>query len=245
MRAICAELICVCFLAFPALAQNITASLTGKVTDVTGAGIPGTQAELLSQTKSDRRFRTSADSVGMYHFTGLPTDEYILRLELPGFNPLTVKSVHVLESEEKSLPALQLELGSIGGGSEHASLEYVRILPSSDGIGDLGGSIRIDRGSMFPKTPPITGVDVTLMCSTGQICGATRTNADGEFMFKTLPPGKFSVRVNRTGFYQMNMPGYMVREGLESVYWSIYMEPCARGNCDPRRRPTKRLPRCA
>ena len=58
-------------------------------------------------------------------------------------------------------------------------------------------------------------------------------------MFETLPPGNLSVRVNRIGFYPLNEPGYTIEEGLESVYWSIYIERCPLGNCDPRLRPEK------
>ena len=85
MRAICSGLIGVWLVTLPSVAQDGTAGLTGKVKDITGAGVSGTQAELLSETVFDRRFRTSADSTGAYHFSGLPTDEYTLKLLSPGF----------------------------------------------------------------------------------------------------------------------------------------------------------------
>jgi len=239
MRAICSVLIGVCLLTLPSVAQDATAGLAGKVRDITGAGVSGTQAELLSETVPDRRFRTAADSSGVYHFSGLPTDEYTLKLFRPGFKSLTVKSIHILESEQKSLPTLQLEVGSFADCGGHAVLDYIRFLPSGDHFGNLGGSIRIDQGPMVGKSPPVAGADVTLMCSTGKVCGATKTNSDGEFMFKALPPGNLAVRVNRTGFYPLNEPGYTIEEGLESVYWSIYLERCPLGNCDPMLRPKK------
>jgi Carboxypeptidase regulatory-like domain len=239
MRAICSGLIGVCLLTLPSVAQVGTAGLTGKVKDITGAGVSGTQAELLSETVSDRRFRTSADSTGVYHFSGLPTDAYTLKLLSPGFKSLTVKAIHILESEQKSVPTLQLQVGSVADCGGHAVLDYIRFLPSGDHFGHLVGSIRIEQAPFAVKSPPIAGADVTLICGTGKVCGATKTNADGVFMFRTLPPGNLSVRVNRPGFYPLIEPGYAIEEGLESVYWSIYIERCPLGSCDPRLRPKK------
>ena len=60
--------------------------------------------------------------MGVYHFSGLPTDEYTLKLFSPGFKSLTVKSIHILESEQKSIPTLQLEVGSMADCGGHACL---------------------------------------------------------------------------------------------------------------------------
>jgi hypothetical protein len=61
---------------------------------------------------------------------------------------------------------------------------------------------------------------------------------------KSLPPGNVSVHVNRSGFYPLIKPGYMIDEGLESIYWSIPIERCPFGNCDPRLRPKRPSPVC-
>jgi hypothetical protein len=243
MRALCSLLIGVYVLTLPSVAQDGTASLTGKVKDITGAGVSGTQAELRSETASDRRFRTAADSTGVYHFSGLLSDEYTLNLSSRGFKSLTVKSIHISEDEQKSLPTLQLEVGSVGDCGVHAALDYIRLLPPGDHMGNLRGSVRIDKGPMSGKSPPIAGADVTLMCTTGKVC-TTKTDSNGEFMFKALPLGNLTVRVTRTGFYPLTMPGYAIQEGLESIYWSISLERCPLGNCDPRLRPRRPPARC-
>jgi Carboxypeptidase regulatory-like domain len=227
----------------PAVAQLGGAGLTGRVKDITGGGVSGAQAELRSETVSGRSFRTSADASGLYNFSGLPKDEYTLKLVSSGFKSLTVKSIRVLENEQKSLPALQLEVGLMADCGGHAVLDYIRFLPSENHLGNLSGRIRVDQGPVV-ESPPVVGADVTLMCSTGRVCGATKTDSDGAFMFKALPPGSLSVRVNRTGFYLLNEPGYTIEEGLESVYGPIYIERCPLGNCDPRLRPKKPLATC-
>jgi hypothetical protein len=243
MRAISSGLIGMCFLTLPSVAQVGSASLTGDVKDITGAEVSNAQVELRSETVSDRTFQTSTDSTGKYHFSGLPKDEYALKLVRPGFKWLTVKSIHVLESEQKLLPTLQLQLGSMADCGGHAVLDYVRLQPTEDHVGNLVGSIRIEQSPFVEKSPPITGADVTLICRSG-VCGSTKTDADGVFMFKTQPAGNLSLRVNRTGFYPLVEPGYMIEEGLESVYLSIYLERCPRGNCDPTSRPKRPLAIC-
>jgi hypothetical protein len=236
-------LIGVCLLTLPCSAQDGTARLTGKVRDSTGVAVPGTLAELRSESAPETVYRTVADSAGVYHFSMLPTGEYTLKLSIAAFEPLTVKSIHILEGEQKLVPALQLEVVSVGCGGR-AVPDYIRLLPSGNHIGNLAGSVKLDKGPMMGKSPPIAGADVTLLCSTGKICGASKTDSKGEFRFKALPTGNVSVRVNRAGFYPLNKPGYKIEDGIESVYSSVYIERCPFGNCDPRLLPKRPLVRC-
>jgi hypothetical protein len=239
MRVLCFGLVVVFFLRLPSIAQDGFAALNGKVTDDTGVGVPGTEVEISSDAESTRKFRTSTDSTGVYHLSGVPADEYTLHLFSPGFASLTVKSIHILRSEQRLLPTLRLHVASVGDCSDHAVLQYLRLLPSDVHFGNLGGSIKLDQGPMAGNGPPMAGANVTLVCSTGKTCGATKTNANGEFVFKNLPPGNLSVRARSKGFYPLSKPGYEIEEGLESVYWSIYLEQCPLGNCDPTVRPKK------
>ena len=243
MRALCSVLIGVCLLTLPCLAQDGTARLTGKVTDITGAAVSGTLVELRSESAPERGYRTAAASTGGYDFSGLTRGDYTLKLFKPGFKTLTAKSIHILDDEQKSLPTLQIEVVSFGCG-DHAMLDYIRFVPLGDHIGNLGGSVRLDKGPMVGKSPPIAGADVTLICGTGKVCGETKTDSNGEFMFKARPPGDVSLRVNRVGFYPLNKSGYKIVEGLESIYWSIPIERCSLGNCDPMLRPKRAPARC-
>jgi hypothetical protein len=43
----------------------------------------------------------------------------------------------------------------------------------------------------------------------------------------------------KAGFYPQEAALYRVEEGIESIYWPIYMERCHLGNCDPKLRPPK------
>jgi hypothetical protein len=216
-------------LVLPLIAQDGTASLTGKVQDTRGEGVAGTLAEL-------NQFQAVADAEGVYRFVGLPAGEYRLKLSHSGFRSSIVKSIHILDGEQRSAPVVQLALGGCGidGG---AQFDSVRFLPSGDNVGNLGGSVRLDKKR--GKSMPISGADVTLLCSTGKPCGVAKTDSNGEFQFKTLAPGDFSVRVTGRGFYPEASPSYTVEGGIESTYRSIYIERCHLGNCDPQRRPRK------
>src|ERR1700735_2266286 len=113
MRAFGSALLGIWLLTPSLVAQQGTAGLTGKVKDITGAEVSVLKAELQSVTVSSRKFRATADSSGTYSFSGLPPDEYMLKLLSPGFSTLTVKSIHILECEQKSLRDLQLEVASM------------------------------------------------------------------------------------------------------------------------------------
>jgi len=99
---------------FSLLAQQSTAGLTGKITDITGAAISGTQVDLQSETVSSGKFRVFADAAGVYNFSRLPVAKYTLTMVCPGFSFLRIKSILISDGEQKALPTMQLEVGSMG-----------------------------------------------------------------------------------------------------------------------------------
>jgi hypothetical protein len=239
MRALYAAAISIWTLALPLVAQVSTATLTGKVKDITGAGVHGTVAELQLERAPINPFQTVSDATGVFHFAALPAGEYTLRLSTGGFQRLTIKAIQILDGEQKSIPVLELVLGNMNCAGGAVS-DHIRFLPPGDNVGSLGGTVRLDEGPLVGKSMVIAGVDVTLTCSTGKTCGAVKTDSQGEFLFTDLPPGDFSVRVTAPGFYRTEgSPAYKVLGGIESVYTSIYIERCYLGNCDPKLRPKK------
>ena len=253
MRALCTFLICACLGVLRLVAQVSTASLTGEVTDITRALVPGTNVELQSVQASAKSYGTKTDGYGIYRFLGLPADEYTLKLVQKGFTPLTVKSIHLSAGEQRWMPPLELEVAINGHCSGHA-LDYLRFLPAGGRVGNLGGSVWLDQGLIVSTGPvlvtpqagqdALAGFDISLICGGGIVCGVTKTDSRGEFMFKNLSPGIFSVRVSRAGFYPLEEPGYKVKEGLDLIYYSIPIERCPLGDCDPALRPKKEIVIC-
>jgi len=98
------------FLASDAAAQVTTADLIGRVTDNSGAVLPGvTVSARNTGTGAERNQITSA--TGDYTFTLLPIGTYAIRIELSGFKTVTAQMV--LASGDRARLDAQLEVGAI------------------------------------------------------------------------------------------------------------------------------------
>lgn len=78
-----AALACV-LVSLPALAAAAAGTLSGTVTDTTGAFISNAQLEL-TNVELKTEFKSTSDARGFYSFPALPVGHYDLRIELPGF----------------------------------------------------------------------------------------------------------------------------------------------------------------
>jgi hypothetical protein len=81
-----APAIALCFLAAAPLRAELGGSLSGTVTDRTGAVIAGATV-LLVNTARHTTYRTVADKQGLYFFLTLPVGHYDLTITAPGFKP--------------------------------------------------------------------------------------------------------------------------------------------------------------
>ncbi len=82
-------LLCLCVSAFPGLvhAQN-SASISGTVTDPTGAVVPKATVEIHNPVSGYDR-TTTTDTAGNFSFANIPFNPYHLTVSLPGFNAYT------------------------------------------------------------------------------------------------------------------------------------------------------------
>src|SRR5580704_11449722 len=67
-----------------AWSQTQLATVSGTVTDPSGAVVPGVSVTIVGQGTGLKRSAPS-DTAGEYRFGGLPTGTYSLRIEKPGF----------------------------------------------------------------------------------------------------------------------------------------------------------------
>ncbi len=101
------------FLRFPptALGQTFTATLTGTVTDPSGAVVPGAKVSATNQgTKLE--YTAQSSEQGIYTIPFLPIGNYVVSLEATGFKKLISNEIK-LEVNQTARVDLQLEIGEL------------------------------------------------------------------------------------------------------------------------------------
>jgi hypothetical protein len=222
-----------CVLLLSALAQDGTASLTGKVQDITGAVIPGVIAKLQSEEERGRVVSAKTDESGTYRFDNVPSGRYELNLARSGFDRLTVKEIPISTAENGLLPAFEM---NVSLPCKATALDYLRLLSPREHTGSIRGSVDSANG-------PVANANIILLCKTG-VCGKTRTDLHGSFEFMSLSSREFAVRVRHSGFYSAEVREFYARAGVESVYLPIHIERCRLGLCASWLRPKKPIAVC-
>ena len=107
------SLLLVCFVGFfsaPAWAQVVTGSITGVVTDPTGAVVPGAKV-LLTDVNKGYTYNATSNAVGRYLVTSLPPSTYKLSVEAQGFKTYVQDGI-TLDVNQKSSIDVALQLGA-------------------------------------------------------------------------------------------------------------------------------------
>lgn len=94
----------------PTAAQNISASLSGTITDSLGAVFPGLEVKAASaQTGFTRATVTNAE--GFFSFPDLRPSTYTLAISAPGFKKYTQSEIVLNSGDQRSLGTISLALG--------------------------------------------------------------------------------------------------------------------------------------
>ena len=109
-----------------ALSQTQLATVSGTITDPSGAVVPGVSVTLVSQSTGFKR-SILTDAAGEYRFGDLPTGNYSLRMEKPGFQSQIREGVDVTSAAEMMVNS-QLAIGDL---SQHGRAEARRRLKPS------------------------------------------------------------------------------------------------------------------
>src|SRR6266478_4527084 len=109
-RVACMLLLCVS-LSLQGFAQVNTASLTGLVSDPTGAAVAGAAVTAKNRATNVDTPATT-DSSGYYTFPSLPVGNYTLTVEMQGFKK-TVQENVALEVGQKARIDFSLSVGTI------------------------------------------------------------------------------------------------------------------------------------
>jgi outer membrane receptor protein involved in Fe transport len=110
-RSVVALLVLTVLLALPAMAQQTTGTISGRITDQQGAIIPGATVTAVNPATGFTRTVVS-DSQGIYSVTALLVGTYDLKIELAGFQPLERKGLVVSVSQNITVD-LQLSVAAV------------------------------------------------------------------------------------------------------------------------------------
>ncbi|HZO55750.1 MAG TPA: carboxypeptidase regulatory-like domain-containing protein [Bryobacteraceae bacterium] len=97
--------------AIPALAQQVTGSITGSVADSSGAAVPGVQVNLSNQDTGLRRLAVS-DQDGNFRFLVVPPGNYSVDVSHQGFRGVKRDGI-VVEADRSLAVPVVLEVGTV------------------------------------------------------------------------------------------------------------------------------------
>src|SRR5277367_3110044 len=130
---------CTCAFAFclpVALLAQDTASITGAVTDSTGAGIAGAQVTLTSQEHGINRAATS-NSTGDYLFAALPIGSYNLTVAASGFKKYQASGI-ILRVAQKTRVDVAMQ---VGAANTEVTVQGTSVAQVETQSSDLGGTV--------------------------------------------------------------------------------------------------------
>lgn len=98
-------------LALSVSAQTITGSITGLVTDATGAASPNAKVTA-TDTGKNQKYDATTNGEGLYTFTFLPVSSYTIAVEVAGFRRSVVGPFR-LETNQTARVDVQLQVGQV------------------------------------------------------------------------------------------------------------------------------------
>ena len=94
-----------------ALAQITTGTVTGRITDSTGASIPGARVVLISEARGTRSAAVNTNAMGDYVIPNVIPDTYTLEVTFESFKTSQRAGIQVSGGDRIGVPAIALEIG--------------------------------------------------------------------------------------------------------------------------------------
>src|SRR5437763_2016077 len=114
-----ASLLIACVAVSPAAAQQVTASITGQVTDPTGAPIPGAKVTA-TDTQRGTPYTTTTNAEGRYSVSNLAVGTYNVKVENQGFQTATQSNL-TLQLNQVAKLDFPLQIGNVATSIEVTS----------------------------------------------------------------------------------------------------------------------------
>ena len=118
----------------PAYAQKITGTISGTVTDTSGAAVPNAPV-IVTNTATGKVYTVDTDTQGSYTLADLPESTYQVDVKAPNFKESVTKNVVVHVATTTNVNA-QLELGSV---SESVTVQAnaIQVQTDSAALGEI------------------------------------------------------------------------------------------------------------
>jgi Carboxypeptidase regulatory-like domain len=110
---VAAAALCICAAASPASAQLTTGSVSGTVTDTSGAVIPGATVTLISETRGTRLPVAVTNASGDFVVPNVTADRYTIQVTMDGFKTLQRTGISVSAGDRQGLGSFAIELGGL------------------------------------------------------------------------------------------------------------------------------------
>ncbi len=190
------------FAAAPLCAQEVSGSISGTVTDPSGAQISGARVELINTDRGETVRSLTTNTSGFYTATSLPLGTYTVKITQPGFKAEQVAGI-VLHVDDRLTISRQLAVGSeaqtitveanalqvnledsaVGGlinGTQTRELvlstrNYEQLLSLQPGVAYTGTTDQIYLG----PTNPLGGANTVAFSVGGQRTSANNWTIDG------------------------------------------------------------------
>lgn len=155
-------------------AQTEMAAVSGRVTDLTGAVIPGAEI-IVTHIETNTTFTTLTNTVGIYHVPSLKPGRYRITAQRQGFRAV-VKTELVLHVQDQVAENFVLQVGSAN--------ESVTVIADAEKVQTSAavGTV-VDR--QFVEQMPLNGRSFQSLISLtpGTVIAETTSNEQGQFSF--------------------------------------------------------------
>ncbi len=94
------------------LAQEVESTITGNVTDASGAVIPGAKVEISNVATKGNARTLQTDKSGSYTATNLAPGTYTVTVSVPGFKAFKAQNVTIFVAQKRTVDA-QLQTGAV------------------------------------------------------------------------------------------------------------------------------------
>src|SRR6266581_2568252 len=111
LRFVCAFLFSALWLAYVAMGQTETATVSGLITDETGAVVPGAEVKLQSVERGTVATATTNDA-GIYVFAGVQPGQYQITVHKPGFKQVDLLGM-IVNIQDHIEQNFRLQIGSV------------------------------------------------------------------------------------------------------------------------------------